>query len=163
MKTNPPIPGLPKPFIIAEIGGNHEGNFDYAKKLLCDAADSGAHAVKFQTYVGDKIVSKVEGETRNKHFKKFELSNEQWLELIDLAQKEGIMFMSSVWDLDSLELVDPHVSVHKIGSGDLTNYPLIEKILAKEKPTLFSTAMATMEEVKASHQVRQRKRTKAAL
>ena len=62
---------LEKPFIIAEIGGNHEGSLDYAKDLLIQAAEGGADAVKFQTYYPDKIVSKVEYPDRYKHFLKF--------------------------------------------------------------------------------------------
>ena len=68
-------------FVIAEIGGNHEGSFERAKMLTTLAIESGAHAVKFQTYKGDKLVSKVEGAVRNSHFKKFELGYEQFLEL----------------------------------------------------------------------------------
>lgn len=135
-------------FIIAEIGGNHEGDFDYAKKLLLDAAASGAHAVKFQTYRGDKIVSPIEGPDRNKHFKKFELSNDQWMELIDLAKQNNIIFMSSLWDKDSLEQFDAHIQIHKVGSGDLTNYPLLEILAKTNKPLLIATAMSTLDEVK---------------
>lgn len=134
-------------FIIAEIGGNHEGRFDYAKKLLIDAVESGADAVKFQTYRGDKIVSKVEGPVRNKHFKKFELSDEQWIDLAELAHAKGIKFMSSCWDTESLELLDKYIDVHKIGSGDVTNYPLIEKIVKLNKPVIISVAMSTLGEV----------------
>ena len=78
-------------FIIAEIGGNHEGDFEYAKKLLIDAAKSGAHAVKFQTYSADKIVSKIESPERNKHFKKFELKEKQFIELAKLAKNQQII------------------------------------------------------------------------
>ena len=135
-------------FIIAEIGGNHEGDFDYAKKLLLDAAESGANAVKFQTYRASKIVSKVENEDRWKHFQKFELTDEQFIELAKLAKENNIMFMSSVWDLESLELLDPYIEVHKIGSGDVTNYPMLEAIAKKDKPMVISTAMSTMEDIK---------------
>ena len=58
-------------FVIAEIGGNHEGDFEYAKRLLKLASESGANAVKFQVYRGDKLVSKVEDPERNQHFKQF--------------------------------------------------------------------------------------------
>jgi len=145
---NPPISGLPRPFFIAEIGGNHEGSFERAKILLELAAESGAHAVKFQTYKGDLIVNKVVAGERNKHFKKFELTEEQWLALIRLAEQKGVLFMSSVWDEESLDFIDSHVKLHKVGSGDLTNYPLIERILEKGKPVIFSTAMATMSEIR---------------
>ena len=136
-----------KPFIIAEIGGNHEGNFEYAKKLLIDAAAAGADAVKFQTYFPDKIVSKVENKERHKHFSKFILSIDQYIELSELAKKNNVLFMTSIWDIDTLKDLDPYIEIHKIGSGDLTNYPLIKEIIATGKPFIFSVAMADMKEI----------------
>ncbi len=135
-------------FIIAEIGGNHEGDFEYAKKLLLDVAKSGAHAVKFQIYTGDKIVSKVENPGRNEHFKKFELSDEQFIELARLAKENNILFMASFWDIDAIERFDPYIEINKIGSGDLTNYLILEILAKKNKPLILSTAMSTIEEIK---------------
>tara|TARA_Y100000994_G_scaffold127711_1_gene104869 strand:- start:1034 stop:2050 length:1017 start_codon:yes stop_codon:yes gene_type:complete len=135
------------PFIIAEIGGNHEGNIDYAKKLLIDAAQAGADAVKFQTYFPDYIVSKVEDPDRHEHFEKFSLKIEDYLTLSKLASENGVMFMSSIWDPESLVVLNDLVSIHKIGSGDLTNYPLIKKIIETNKPLIISSAMATIEEI----------------
>lgn len=136
-----------EPFIIAEIGGNHEGSLDYAKKLLIDAAQAGANAVKFQTYFPDKIVSKVEDPNRHKHFSKFSLNIEDYFVLSELAIKNDVMFMSSIWDSGSLSYLNDLIDIHKIGSGDLTNYPLIEEILLTNKPLIISTAMATMKEI----------------
>lgn len=137
-----------KPFVIAEIGGNHEGNLDYAKKLLIDAAKSGADAVKFQTYFPEKIVSKVEDPERYKHFGKFSLPIENYFELADLAKQYGVMFMSSVWDYESLNELNPVIDIHKVGSGDLTNYPLLKSLLLTGKPLIISVAMAEMKEIK---------------
>ena len=67
-------------FLIAEIGGNQEGDFPYAKKLLKLAIESGADAVKFQMYSGNTLVSKIESPDRSNHFKKFELQKEQYIE-----------------------------------------------------------------------------------
>jgi len=136
-----------RPYIIAEIGGNHEGDFDYAKKLLIEAAEAGADAAKFQTYYPDKIVSKVEDKNRHNHFSKFVLSIENYKELASIAHDNGISFMSSIWDRDSLFELDPFINIHKIGSGDLTNFPLIEEIISTDKPLIISTAMATMDEI----------------
>ena len=136
-----------EPFIIAEIGGNHEGDFEYAKKLLIDAADAGADAVKFQTYFSEKIVSKVENEERFKHFSRFELPIEKYIELANLAKENDVIFMSSIWDKGSLKELDKYISIHKIGSGDLTNYPLIREILQTGKPLIISVAMADMQEI----------------
>jgi N,N'-diacetyllegionaminate synthase len=136
-----------EPFIIAEIGGNHEGNLNYAKKLLVDAASAGANAVKFQTYFPDKIVSKIENKERHAHFQKFVLSIEDYIELASLAKKNNILFMSSIWDIETLRELNPYIEIHKIGSGDLTNYPLIKAIIQTGKPFIFSTAMAQMSEI----------------
>ncbi len=137
-----------EPFIIAEIGGNHEGRFDYAKKMLLDAAKTGCHCIKYQIYTGDKIVSKVEGAVRNKHFKKFELTNEQYKELIKLAEENNMLFCASFWDPEAVDYFDPFVKFHKIGGGDFTNLPIIEQIAKKNKPILISTAMSNLEEIK---------------
>ena len=145
---NPKFMNRDDTFIIAEIGGNHEGDFDYAKKLLLDAAKSGADAVKFQIYKADKIVSRLEGEARNKHFKKFEMTDEQFVELAKLAEKNNIMFMASLWDNNAVNNFDNYLKIHKIGSGDLTNYPILEAIAKKNRPMIISTAMATLEEIK---------------
>ena len=71
-------------YLIAEIGGNHEGNFNYAKKLASLACSSGVDAVKFQIYTGNTLVNCVESPVRNEHFKKFELKREQYIELAEL-------------------------------------------------------------------------------
>ena len=135
------------PFIIAEIGGNHEGSLDYAKDLLIQAAEGGADAVKFQTYFPDKIVSKVEDPNRHKHFSKFSLPIDDYFELADLAKKHNVIFMSSIWDLESFIALDSLISIHKIGSGDLTNFPLLKEIISTGKPLIISTAMSLMKEV----------------
>jgi len=135
-------------FIIAEIGSNHEGNFEYAKKLLSDAVKCGVDAVKFQIYKGDKIVSKIESSERYNHFKRFELTDDEFIELAKLAEKKGILFMSSLWDIDAVHKFDPYLKIHKVGSGDLTNYPILEVIAKKNKPIILSTAMSTLEEIK---------------
>jgi N-acetylneuraminate synthase/N,N'-diacetyllegionaminate synthase len=137
-----------KIFIIAEIGGNHEGNFEWAKRLLLGAAKSGADAVKFQIYSGDKLVNQVEDSERNKHFKKFELEENQWLELIELAKNNDILFMASIWDIEAINKFDKYLEIYKVGSGDLTAYPILEVIAKKQKPIILSTAMTTLKEVK---------------
>ena len=90
-------------FFIAEIGGNHEGDFEYAKRLIDLAIVSGADAVKFQFYTGDTLVSKLEGPERNAHFKKFELSNQQNINLINTVAKGGVIPMASVWCAEMLQ------------------------------------------------------------
>ncbi|OGM01762.1 hypothetical protein A3K72_01055 [Candidatus Woesearchaeota archaeon RBG_13_36_6] len=137
-----------KVFIIAEIGGNHEGNFEYAKKLLLDASKTGANAVKFQIYKADTIVSKVEDAARNKHFKNFELSNEQYKTLAKMTKEKDIIFCASLWSKEEIDIFDPYLKFYKIGSGDFTNLPIIEHIVKKNKPLLLSTAMSNLDEIK---------------
>ena len=135
------------PLLIAEIGGNHEGNFEYAKHLTQLAIDTNVDFVKFQIYTGDSLVSKMESPDRNHHFKKFELSNEQHLELARMVTDSGIGYTSSVWDLDAMSWIDPYIPIYKIGSGDLTAYPVIKKTAEKEKPMILSTGLSTEKEV----------------
>ncbi|MBQ0735329.1 N-acetylneuraminate synthase family protein [Aquimarina celericrescens] len=135
------------PLLIAEIGGNHEGNFEYALKLTQLAIEAKVDFIKFQLYSGDTLVSKMESPTRNKHFKKFELSKEQYIQLAELCESNGVGFMASVWDESYLEWIDQYIPVYKIGSGDLTAYPLLKAIANIGKPIILSTGLSTIEDV----------------
>lgn len=138
---------LPTPFVIAEVGGNHEGRIEYARELSKDAVAAGAHAVKFQAYVPDRIVSKLESPDRHAHFGRFALAPEEYVDLARLVTGLGVRFMASVWDRELFELLDPHIEVHKVGSGDLTNRPLVAQLARTHKPLCVATAMSTMAEV----------------
>jgi len=133
--------------VIAEVGGNHEGDFARARRLTALALSSGADAVKFQVYKGDRLASRVTAPDRNQHYTKLQLQDAEYVELARLC---GDKFSASVWDEESLELIDPFVRFHKVGSGDLTNYPLLRRIAACDKPLIVSTAMATLDEVRAT-------------
>ena len=135
------------PLLIAEIGGNHEGDFDYARQLVKLAIESDIDFVKFQIYTGDGLVSSVESPQRNQHFKKFELSKNQHLELADMIIEAGIGYTSSVWDIGSLNWIDNKISVYKIGSGDLTAYPILKATAEIGKPVILSTGLSTEQEV----------------
>jgi sialic acid synthase SpsE len=135
------------PLLIAEIGGNHEGNFQYAKRLTALAIESGADAIKFQIYTGDALVSSHESPDRNLHFKKFELSQNQHIALAEMVRKAGRMYVASVWDVNALDWINPYISFYKIGSGDLTAYPILKAIAQKKKPIVISTGLATEKEV----------------
>jgi sialic acid synthase SpsE/spore coat polysaccharide biosynthesis protein SpsF (cytidylyltransferase family) len=135
------------PMLIAEIGGNHEGSFTEAKKLLKLAIDSGVDCVKFQLYSGDSLVNKKQSPERNKHFKKFELTKEEHIELAQICHKKGIVYNASVWDINMLEWIDEYLTFYKIGSGDLTSWPIIEEFVKREKPILISTGLSSFNEV----------------
>lgn len=135
------------PLLIAEIGGNHEGDFAQARRLTELAIESNADAIKFQIYEGDELVSSLESPDRNKHFKKFELTVEQHLELANTVKKAGRLYIASVWDLKNLAWIDPYISIYKIGSGDLTAYPILREIAKRNKPMILSAGLADEMEV----------------
>ncbi|MEN0047252.1 MAG: N-acetylneuraminate synthase family protein [Bacteroidota bacterium] len=142
-----PFKGKHGPLLIAEIGGNHEGNFEYAKELTQLAIDTDVDFVKFQIYTGNTLVSKVENPVRNKHFKKFELHPEQHIELAEMIQAAGIGYMSSVWDMSALDWIDDYIPVYKIGSGDMTAYPVLRQTAELGKPMIVSTGLSHEKEV----------------
>ncbi|GGG38968.1 hypothetical protein GCM10011414_05370 [Croceivirga lutea] len=135
------------PLLIAEIGGNHEGDFEYAKKLTQLAIEANVDFIKYQLYSGDTLVSKLESPQRNKHFKKFELSKEQYVELAEICNKNNVGFMASVWDPEYVEWIDKYMPIYKIGSGDLTAYPMLKKFTELQKPIIVSTGLSTFKEV----------------
>ena len=150
LKTCQSNPGLwdgTRCLLIAEIGGNHEGNFEYAKKLCREAIDSGADCIKFQIYTGDSLVNATEDRQRNHHFKKFELSPAQHIELAEMCRNNGRMYSASVWDPGALAWIDAYIDFYKIGSGDLTCWPMIKEFAERGKPIVLSTGLATLEEV----------------
>lgn len=135
------------PLLIAEIGGNHEGDFEYAKKLTQLAIETDVDYVKFQLYTGNTLVSKVESPVRNEHFKKFELTNEQHLELAQMVADAGIGYMASVWNFEMMKMINHFIKIYKVGSGDLTAYPILKKIASFKKPIILSTGLASEAEV----------------
>jgi len=135
------------PLLIAEIGGNHEGDFEYAKRLTQLAIEADVDYIKYQLYSGDTLVSRVENPVRNKHFKKFELGQAEYIELAKMCNEAGIGFLASVWDTDYLEWIDEYMPIYKIGSGDLTAYPVLKEIAALKKPIILSTGLASHEDV----------------
>ena len=96
-KTN--FLGKNGPLLIAEIGGNHEGDFEYAKKLTKLAIKSNVDVIKFQLYSGSTLVNQLISPDRFKHFKKFELTKKQHIYLAEMCLNSGIKYLSSVWDI----------------------------------------------------------------
>jgi len=147
-------------FIIAEAGVNHNGDPILAKRLVDVAKEAGADAIKFQTFKAESLVTgKAEkaayqkantggGESQSKMLKRLELSKEAFLELKAYCDKKGILFLSSPHTEDSLDFLDRLVPAYKMGSGDLTNTPFLEKVSKKGKPIILGTGMATLDEVR---------------
>lgn len=134
-------------YLIAEIGGNHEGDFEYAKSLTKLAIEGNPDAIKFQIYTGDSLVNKKVSPDRNQHFKKFELAKEQHIYLAEMCKEANVQYNASVWDMDALDWIDPYLNFYKIGSGDLTAYSVLEKIISRGKPMLISTGLSTLADI----------------
>ena len=149
-----------KVFIIAEAGVNHNGSLDLAKKLIDVASESGADAVKFQTFKAEKLVSKnaqkadYQKQTTNKTesqfdmIKKLELDMDTHKELIAYCETKNIMFLSTPFDHDSIELLnDLGLEIFKIPSGEITNLPYLRHIGKLNKKVILSTGMANIGEI----------------
>ena len=133
-------------FIVAEAGLNHNGDLEIAKKMINAVKESGADAIKFQTFQTEEFLSK-SSEYFNL-FKNTELSFSDFEELNEYAKKKSIIFFSAPFDLPSVEfLIKIQVPCFKIASSDLTNIPLIKKIANSQKPMIISTGLANLEEI----------------
>jgi sialic acid synthase SpsE len=146
------------PLVIAEAGVNHEGSLEIAKRLIEEAKLGGADAIKFQSYKASTLASKdspaywdLSKEPTTSQFELFKKHDSFWKsEFETLARhcKEvGIEFLSTPFDLESAEFLDPLMSIFKISSSDITNRPMIEKIAEYGKPILLSTGASDLHEI----------------
>ncbi|TDP26384.1 N-acetylneuraminate synthase [Halanaerobium congolense] len=149
-----------KTFIIAEAGVNHNGSLETAKKLIDAAVDADVDAVKFQTFSADRLVTKnapkadYQNKTTDKNesqydmLKKLELTYEEHKILKKYCQENDILFMSTPFDFESVDLLEKlGVEIYKVGSSDTNNLPLLKYIAEKDKPIILSTGMSTLTEV----------------
>lgn len=136
-----------RPLLIAEVGGNHEGDPDRALALAVAAAEAGADAVKFQTYAPQSLVNPRLAPDRYEHFGRFTLESDVWDALVAALAGRGVPFMTSLWDPSQVERFSAHVPAWKVGSGDLTNLALLDRLLGTGKPLILSTAMSGIEDV----------------
>ena len=147
-------------FIIAEAGVNHNGDVNLAKKLIDVAKGAGADAVKFQSFKAENVVTKTaqkakyqkqttgSGESQYEMIRKLELSDADFKKLASYARKKGILFLSTPFDKESVDLLDElGVPAFKIASGEITNFPLAKYIAKKGKPVILSTGMSTLDEI----------------
>ncbi|ODS41275.1 MAG: N-acetylneuraminate synthase [Candidatus Altiarchaeales archaeon WOR_SM1_79] len=147
-------------FIIAEAGVNHNGSMELAKKMIKVARDADADAVKFQTFKAEDVVTKDaekakyqkettgSEESQYEMIKKLELKKDDFKELADYAKNKGIIFLSSSFDKESVNLLDEiNVPAFKIASGEITNFPLLKHVAKKRRPIILSTGMSTLGEV----------------
>lgn len=152
---------MSKVFIIAEAGVNHNGDIKLAKKLIDVACIAGVDAVKFQTFKAINLVSKnaQKAEYQKKNMsdgddsqfnmlKKLELDIDTHKELIAYCNSNKIMFLSTPFDHDSIELLnDLGLQIFKIPSGEITNLPYLRHIGKLNKKIILSTGMADMGEI----------------
>jgi len=147
-------------FIIAEAGVNHNGSIDLAKKLIDAASNSGADAVKFQTFKAENLVVKNTqkadyqkqttdaSESQFEMIKKLELDVETHKELIAYCQEKDIMFLSTPFDHESIDLLsDLGLQIFKIPSGEITNLPYLRHIGSLGKKVVLSSGMSNLKEV----------------
>lgn len=132
---------------IAEIGGNHQGNAERLIKLTQDAIKSGVRVLKYQIYTGDSLVNAQYDPDREAHFRSFTLDGSVYRRVVDLCNEANVEFMASIWSEELLNEFDPYVARYKVGSGDLTNYPLIELMAKRGKPIILSTGLSEFDEV----------------
>ena len=148
-------------FIIAEAGVNHNGKLELACKLVDVATEAGADAVKFQTFKPEKVVGRFAekakyqkkttdaAESQLDMIKKLDLGYEAFVELKKYCEKKGIIFLSTPFDLDSIEFLDQlGLDIFKIPSGEITNLPYLRKLGSLNKQVIMSAGMADLKEVK---------------
>jgi N-acetylneuraminate synthase/N,N'-diacetyllegionaminate synthase len=127
-------------FIIAEIGNNHEGDFSLAKEMILLAGQAGANAVKFQTIVPDRLIS-IKHDERIAQLNQFQFTPEQFRKLRDCANNSGMEFLSTPFDLQSIDWLQGLVPAWKIASGDNNFYPLLERVALTGKPIIISMGL----------------------
>jgi N,N'-diacetyllegionaminate synthase len=155
--------------IIGEAGVNHNGDIKIAKELIDRAVDSGVDIVKFQTFKADRLATKTaekasyqlattpNEETHFEMLRKLELSHEMHKELIDHCRSNGVEFLSSGFDIASLDyLAGLEHKRFKIPSGEITNLPYLRHIGKFGEPIILSTGMATMQEIGAAIEILER-------
>jgi N-acetylneuraminate synthase len=157
-------PGHPC-FIIAEAGVNHNGRLDLAKRLVDAAQEAGADAVKFQTWITEKLlapdapmakyqeINTGKQESQFEMCKRLELTQDQFRQIKKHADAKGILFFSTPDEEDSADFLQGlGVALFKIGSGEVTNLPFLRHVAGQDKPVILSTGMSTLGEVEAAVQ-----------
>ena len=157
---------MSKVFIIAEAGINHNGSIELAKKLIDVAAESGADAVKFQTFVTDNLVNKSaqkadyqkqntsKDESQYEMLKRLELDKKAHEAIISYCMQKKIMFLSTPFDHESIDLLNGfEMPIFKIPSGEITNLPYLRHIGRLAKEVIISTGMANLNEVQNALEV----------
>jgi len=159
------IKNFGKPYIIAEIGANHNGNMDLAKKMIDSAVECGVDAVKFQSWTSKSLIAQEEydrnqkyEDSPKKHFgslkemvEKYYLREEQHYLLKEYCNKKGIDFSSTPFSDQEVDLLNTmNVPFFKVASMDINNIRLLKYIAGKGKPVALSTGMSTLSEIETA-------------
>lgn len=160
-------------FVIAEIGLNHNGDFNLAKKLIDLASNSGADCVKFQMRnMSDLYLSKgekdISADLSTQYtldlLKKSHLSNDQYFKLFDYCKKNNVIPLCTPWDMKSVDALESYgMDAYKVASADFTNHKLLEKLSTTNKPLICSTGMSTEDEIGLSASFLKKKEVSFAL
>ena len=147
-------------FVIAEVAQAHDGSLGTAHAYIDAAAKSGADAIKFQTHIAAaestpeepfRIKFSPQDRTRYDYWKRMEFSEAQWRGLAEHATERGLVFLSTPFSLEAVAMLDRiGVPAWKVGSGEVTNYPLIDQMVRTRKPILLSTGMSSWDELDAA-------------
>lgn len=144
-------------FLIAEIAQAHDGSLGILHSFIDALTGSGVNAVKFQTHIAEaesspfeefRVPFSYEDKTRFDYWKRMEFSSDQWKEIKAHCEKCGLEFMSSPFSIAAVDLLEElGVKRHKIGSGDVTNHLLLERIAKTGKPVILSSGMSSFQEL----------------
>lgn len=149
---------IPFPYVIAEAGVNHEGSMDIARRIIAEAAEGGAHAVKFQTYRAATLASRrspaywdTSKEPTPSQYELFRRHEGFWKKEFEALKRccdeAGVEFLSTPFDVESARFLNDLMDVFKISSSDITNRPFIEYLCGFGKPILLSTGASTLAEI----------------
>jgi len=154
---------MKKVFIIAEVGVNHNGSLKIAKKMIDIAKKFGCNAIKFQSFIAESVISKfapkaeyqMKGTNRKESqlemVRDLQLDMEQHKQLINYCIKQKIVFISSPFDLESIDMLNKlELKIFKIPSGEITNLPYLKKIGKLKKSLILSTGMSDLKEVRTA-------------
>jgi N-acetylneuraminate synthase len=158
-------------FVIAEVGINHNGSFKLAKKMIEEAKNAGADCIKFQTHIAEKemINTKLKPGNLSKKslweiIKSCELTEREEKEISNFCKKKKILFMSTPFSMEAVDRLEKiKVKGYKIGSGELTNLPLLYHIAKTNKPIILSTGMSTMNEISKAVKIFKKNKNPLAL
>lgn len=145
-------------YIIAEIGVNHNGRVDFAKRMIEEAANCGVQAVKFQVFNPMYLVTKkaktadyqqdnTKIKTQQELLQKYTFSFEVIEELVEYTKQFNLDFLATPFDISSVNFLYPFVKYYKVSSGDFDNYHLLDAILFKNKGIILSTGMSDVKEI----------------